>query len=86
MVEVYQSDVVTSLGKLGRDNGLTATTCVVGLVVWLSIVISLFIGRIYELITYDRELKQTILFVLFILLGSIMESHNPEGITGEIEK
>ena len=81
MVEVYQSDVVTSLGKLGRVNGLTATTCVVGLVVSFDIVISLFIGRIY-----DMELKQTILFVLFILLGSIMESHNPEGITGEIEK
>ena len=47
MVEVYQSDVVTSLGKLGRDNGLTATTCVVGLVVSFDIVVSLFMVRIY---------------------------------------
>jgi len=32
------------------------------------------------------ELKQTILFVLFILLGSSVTSHNPEGITEEGDK
>jgi len=32
------------------------------------------------------ELKQTIMYVLFILLGSITESDNPEGITGKGEK
>ena len=77
MVEVYQSDVVTSVGKLGRVfsvNGSRTTTDVVGLVVCFDIVISLFIGRIYEIIWYDREIKQTILFVTFILLGSIIES------------
>ena len=48
MVEVYQSDVVTSLGKLGSVvNGSRTTTCVVGLVVCLSIVFSLFMVRIY---------------------------------------
>ena len=62
MVEVYQSDVVTSLGKLGSVvNGLPTTTCVVGLGVSFDIVVSLFMGRIYELIRNDMGLKQSIM-------------------------
>ena len=55
MVEVYQSDVVTSVGSVGRVlsvNGSRTTTgilpFVVGLVVCFDIVVSLFMGRIYE--------------------------------------
>ena len=51
MVEVYQSDVVTSVGSVGRVlsvNGSRTTTGVVGLVVCFDIVVSLFMGRIYE--------------------------------------
>ena len=86
MVEVYQSDVVTSDGKLGRVlsvSGSRTTDDTVGFVVCFDIVFSLFMGRIYELIMNHMELKQTIMFVLFILLGSIIESDNPVGITGE---
>ena len=64
MVEVYQSDVVTSDGKLGRVlsvNGSRTTTDVVGLVVCFDIVCLLFMGRIYEIIWYDMGLKQTIM-------------------------